>query len=329
MNIALDAYLKQLTVIELKFRNAQTQSNPALWLFDNDLRTPLFMLEGLSRIHRETISFKKFEKLYQTFKIIEDGLGEIDYYQSFKNYAIKHKLDPLYIQYFDGEYQVALDKFVNILQKENWFDKKGKVGYLKFYKLKNQLSKIKWPSVQKNNKNLAEFFSRKLSKLNNQYRDGKYNFKDLENGVHEFRRRIRWYSIYAHALNGSICLKNNKSIPKSFQKYATAKIIASPFNKLQNDHRIKPLFIDNYLFYALSHVIGRLGKIKDKGQTVEAFEHAAKEMKLLPKNSSHKYIKNLLKDDFIEASEITKQAKQLCNQVIKEDKLLFLLSQSF
>ena len=44
-------FLYYLTKLQSLFDKAAKQKNPALWLYNNDARTPLFMLEGLAKMY--------------------------------------------------------------------------------------------------------------------------------------------------------------------------------------------------------------------------------------------------------------------------------------
>src|SRR5450432_3807565 len=59
---------------------ASKQKNPALWLYRNNARTPLFMLESLAKMYTCFHNRKKFNKIKEHFKLLEDTLGAIDYY---------------------------------------------------------------------------------------------------------------------------------------------------------------------------------------------------------------------------------------------------------
>jgi len=75
-----DFFLSQLQTLLAK---AAKQKNPALWLYQNNARTPLFMLEGLAKMYSGIHNNKKFTKLKEHFKFLEDVLGAIDYYDAF------------------------------------------------------------------------------------------------------------------------------------------------------------------------------------------------------------------------------------------------------
>ena len=90
--IRFDFYLNQLLVL---ISNASKQKNPALWLYQNNARTPIFMLEGLSKLYLDLHNKKKFTALKEQFKLLEDGLGAIDYYDSFAKEFAKNKKIPV------------------------------------------------------------------------------------------------------------------------------------------------------------------------------------------------------------------------------------------
>src|SRR6186713_3659761 len=78
--VRFEQHLNKLQELLIK---SSKQKNPALWLYQNDARTPLFMLEGLAKLYAGIHNEKKFKKLKEQFKLLEDGFGAIDYYDSF------------------------------------------------------------------------------------------------------------------------------------------------------------------------------------------------------------------------------------------------------
>lgn len=51
MNKGLSRFAFYTQQIEVLLNKAREQRNPAMWLFDNNARTPFFMLEGLAKIY--------------------------------------------------------------------------------------------------------------------------------------------------------------------------------------------------------------------------------------------------------------------------------------
>src|SRR4051812_44378615 len=72
-------YSAQLQTLLTK---AAKQKDPALWLYKNGARTTLFMLEALTRLHKNAFDEKLFEKWNKRFKKLEDIFGQIDEYDA-------------------------------------------------------------------------------------------------------------------------------------------------------------------------------------------------------------------------------------------------------
>ena len=70
---------------------ASVEKNPALWLYKNDVRTTLFMLEALTRIHSKAFADPIFNKWNKRFKKLEDVFGKIDEYWVFEKELKKIK----------------------------------------------------------------------------------------------------------------------------------------------------------------------------------------------------------------------------------------------
>ena len=62
------------------FKKAKINKNPALYLYNNNARTTLFMAQSLTRILMGLNKNPHFSVWHKIFKKLEDCLGEIDYY---------------------------------------------------------------------------------------------------------------------------------------------------------------------------------------------------------------------------------------------------------
>src|SRR5665213_666274 len=72
-----------LSKIQDTLERATTSENPAITVYSADMRTPLFMLEALSRLYKKIYKQKKLKKLDSVFKGLEDLLGQVDCYDGF------------------------------------------------------------------------------------------------------------------------------------------------------------------------------------------------------------------------------------------------------
>lgn len=86
-----------LNQLQQLLTRAGKQKNPALWLYRNNARTPLFMLEGLAKLYSGLHNKKKFSKIKEQFKLLEDALGSIDYYDAFAKQFAGNKKIPVSI----------------------------------------------------------------------------------------------------------------------------------------------------------------------------------------------------------------------------------------
>ena len=81
-------YLIQLDDLLLK---ASQSKNPALFLYQNDGRTKVFMLQGLAKLYAGMHNEKKFLKIKERFKQVEDLLGGVDHYDNYAKDFLKDK----------------------------------------------------------------------------------------------------------------------------------------------------------------------------------------------------------------------------------------------
>jgi len=93
--------------------------------------------------------------------------------------------------------------------------------------------------------------------------------------IHELRRQLRWFPIYATSLDGLFALSEDINPIKEFKKNLKSKLAHSKYSKLPSSEReTNPYEISKSLFIANNAYISMLGKIKDRGEEIEAIEHA-------------------------------------------------------
>jgi len=250
--------------LEALLSKASTQKNPAMWLYNNNARTVLFMLEALTRIHNKTFDKKLFAKWNKRFKKLEDVFGEIDQYISLEKELKENKKVPKEaLKYFSVNAINGLAKCNQRLVEKEWFQNK----------LKSFDYKLSEFDVEYNIEYLKELKYTMLNEINDIYNfAGKSNFKftKVEEEVHELRRKLRWLSIYGQALQGLIQLKKSKTKPKYQLNYFTKEILKSPYNSLPPRPKNTAIIeFDTNSFFALSWMINELGSLKDEGLKVQ------------------------------------------------------------
>lgn len=264
-------FKKQLTKLNKNFNDAKLSDHPSLYFYQSDSRQVLFYLESLCRLYRNIHDINLFESLLNDFKQLEDQLGKVDYYDNYFNELKNSDLPELLLTRLHRKYLLELEKLEELLIQNNWLKNKPD-------NILNSLADIEWLKANEETKLLAKTISSELKEIVKDYEKGRVDFNYLEEGVHEFRRKIRWISIYAQALDGIIQLKDDE-LEDSLSQYLTKEVVNSPFNTMptiQNNSEI--IYFSKSAFYALSWMIATIGKMKDEGLKFECIDEILHEL---------------------------------------------------
>ncbi|HEY5368263.1 MAG TPA: hypothetical protein VIJ75_04660 [Hanamia sp.] len=262
-------FLNQLQAI---IEKAESADNITLSIYEQNARTPLFMLEGLTRIYKKIHKKKKFSKLDILFKDFEDRLGAIDYYDGFHKEFINDKRMPdLITSYVNDKKEESIKALQNDLEKDKWIGKHKK----RIAKIIKKLNKIKWLNEKEDTREILLVYQHYIDKVTEKYGTGHIHFTDLENDVHEMRRELRWLSIYPQALQGLMQLTPQTESQEILKKYITPEIVKSRFNVMPNGSGLQDhITINRNYFYGLSWIIAELGKLKDSALKIDLIEES-------------------------------------------------------
>lgn len=238
---------------------AQNHSNAAEFLLANNARTTLFYLEAITRVLGTMHDKKTFAKLNERFKLIEDSLGAMDCQQTWATEFDGNKKTPATIvDAVNAQSKTAIFKCNALLLQQGWLGKNA----ARLTKIKQLSKKIDWLDDDKFSAKLYVFYQNEINKITEQLGEP---LNEIEAGVHELRRDLRWLSIYPQAFKGFVVLKPASVTAAKWNKYLTPKIINSPFNQLTRADDITPMELNTNAFYALSWLIDALGTLKDQG----------------------------------------------------------------
>ena len=219
-------YLNQLQALLDK---SAKQKNPALWLYNNNARTLLFMLEGLAKLYTELHNKKKFTKIKEHFKLLEDALGAIDYYDAIaKDFVSKKNIPAPIVSYLQAQTREKIQSLNELLIEKKWLNPDDS----RIQRMREKLNDANWLEEKEEIEEIREFYGESIYEIIEFIQKKKYHYENMEADVHELRRKLRWLSIYPQALQGCIQLAENKISPKHLTKYLTKEIITSPFNKM-------------------------------------------------------------------------------------------------
>ena len=311
MKKGTDRFKFYLEKINLLMTQAMEQQDPAMWLFRNQARTPFFMLESLARLYSKIYDSKELDELYNLFKLIEDSLGQTDHYHSlYLAFAENTKIPAEYKRYFKEQTKQIAAQTNELLLEKGWLPDSNK----RISKINKKLKKVDWLNTEKEVEAIGHFYKNVIDSIGKFAAKTGYIFDNVEEDIHELRRKMRWLSIYPQALQGAIQYAPETKAADNIEKYLTKEIINSDFNKLPvAGNNTSFLLLNKNYFLSLSWMIAQLGVLKDEGLLLtglgeaiekstgcEAEESVAKAYKLL--GSKQRKMQEILD----EASSITK-----------------------
>ncbi len=315
-------YLIQLD--ELLEKASKTE-NPALFLFENDARTKLFMLEGLSKLYAGLHNKKRFTYAMEYFKSLEDMLGAVDYYDSFAKDFLTDPIMPSTITLFVESKREENFKAINeILIKKKWINNDTS----RIKKIKKKIKSADWKTPEKEVELIKQFYYKEIENINKFYKEAGNEFTEIELQVHELRRKLRWLSIYPQALLGCVQFADNGTESAELLKYLKPEIVNSPYNimPLAGNNEFFVLFEKKY-FLALSYVINALGKIKDKCLRVLAIAEAVQNTQFITEDIAMERALALNRQDSDGLKVNLKKAKEICEPFFAEGNLGKLIVQ--
>ena len=314
--LRFDFFLNQVQALLDK---AAVQKNPALWLYQNNVRTPLFMLEALAKLYAGIHNKKKFSKLKEQFKTLEDVLGSIDYYDCFAKEFVADETVPAEITtYIQAQSREKIQSLNETLKEKEWLGE----GNKRMEKIRKKLSMADWQKEKDETESICKFYLQAINEILNFINQKDFHFKNLEADVHELRRKLRWLSIYPQALRGVVQLSKGKTSPKYLAKYLTDEITGSPYNIMPDvaDH-LHLVLLEKERFYALSWMIAELGKLKDNGLRVIVIKEALLQTTATKEKEALKKAYQVLGNEHQNLQQLLDKAEAICKVYFKEHNL--------
>ncbi|HMO36561.1 MAG TPA: hypothetical protein PKA06_11005 [Gemmatales bacterium] len=305
---------------------AETQATaldtfPGQVIYQRGLRTTMFQLQALGRVYRRwNLDKPLFDSIRRESKILEDAIGFVDFWNVLAQKSIAWALPITVRQLAHDRYREACGRAWAWVEAQDWISSRYHTDEVILTELfQRKLKKVTWYTPGKEAKVLRKWLVRELRKIHRNIQA--LDLDELELGLHEARRAVRWISIYFSAMDGAFVLDASTPPPDHWGIYLSDDITQNPFNKLPApEAHDKPLTIPAYLLYALSYLIDHLGRIKDKAQWTETVTH------LLQLTGEQADLSAAMKDDFLEAQAACDQGKKLLDQVLVKDALLLRLA---
>lgn len=236
------------------------------------VRKHLFMLQGLVRLYEGRGPDKKMERALERIKQLEDAIGALGYACDMRAAARAAPSVPAKAQaHLEHGVEQAKQKLAALV--DDWRPGNGGRSE-RLDDLVDTFAKIDFGSA----KDDVKFVRKALAELCRNIANKDLDMGDLEGGVHELRRQLRWIPISLIALEGLVTLDlEGKGPIPAFERLKQDSVAQTPFARLPVTTGDRAhVEIPWTLFLALSKAIGDLGKIKDGGQQIEGLAEALK-----------------------------------------------------
>ncbi len=312
-----------LQQFETLLQQASKEKNMALWLYSNNARTPMFMLEGLAKLYGNLHNKKKFGKLKEHFKLVEDTLGAIDYYDNAaKDLESNQNISSHIKEYFKAQAREKIQSLNEILVEEKWLGEQAS----RCKKIREKLDEAAWLSSKEEAHEIEKFYMASIREIIDFINGAGEGFTEMETQVHEIRRELRWLSIYPQALRGLIQLSNTTAPDPHTTKYLTTEITGSPFNQMpkQGSHT-SVLLLEQQYFLSLSWVIAAIGDIKDRGLLIFAIAEALQQTENKGHEAALDEACRLMGNNHTLLNNLLSEATAICKRFVEEaipDKLV-------
>jgi len=305
-------HIEALSAILSKVRYQKDKGN---YFYKNGARNVLFRLEALCRIGKSIHDKKFFSRWGKEFKKLEDILGEIDHQDAM---ASEFGAMPLLANQvrsgIEKDLVLRTTELSRILVDDGWMSGE------KLDKFTAGLKKQDEVDPKKFRMRVAEFLLDTMAAIEEDYDDGKIDLTHLEAGLHEFRREIRWISIYALVLDGLIQLRPVAVVDSAMKLYTPKNIVESPFNVMPKPHEAyPPLYIQSTSWYALSWLIQHLGDLKDIGLRYHTFMDLSGGAKYKQRTDRASLTKKFLATCDVPPAELSPRAEMAIDHFLYRD----------
>lgn len=236
---------------------------------EGPVRGYAFQLQGLARLYL-TSGLAPFEDLKKKFKKLEDTVGQFSLSKELLQAAQKNKLGTATQQRLISEGVQARQTFLNELGKTFLVDSK------EWAKVSQFIENWKWESPALDRKRLLTALAKEAEELAKDIGQNKFDDADIEKGLHELRRKLRWQNIDLLGLNGFVLLDNKVNpIPAYAALLSDAKLVNSKYTLFSTPIIANPIRQSQSLTLAIAKLVDQIGKVKDKGEAIEQLAQRA------------------------------------------------------
>jgi hypothetical protein len=251
-------------------------------LIDGKARQQLFRLESLLRLYVR--AHPGFDKYRLQVKLLEDGLGIYTFADDALSYARDKFAQDNKARPPDAARTREQERVLESLRTQRTDARAAFAKIVAKSTLAADLPKLRSLVVSRfagwNASKEIGYVKGELQRMLGNVRDGRFNFNELEgsNGIHEFRRRLRWFPIAIDSLDGLVLLRDDPpggcpvSALESLAGSAAAKHRYS--NPALKYPATRSCSISRCLLWQVVKTTNDLGRIKDEALGNESIARA-------------------------------------------------------
>ncbi len=238
-------------------------------LYKNKTREKVFSVQALGRIYKK--QDPAFRLMHDRFKDLEDAIGDYQKWADYAEQGLKEGVSEAVQAKLDKNRAAGRQHLVDALKRSKFLpSSEGELPYT--VSLRNFISSYKWMDEASDRKFVVEKLIAELESA----KTAQYDFSHLEdgNGVHEFRRKMRWFSMEARGLNGLITLlPKDTACPVAEWEYLERDAIAKTKYAVlpASAHELNPIQLTPCLYIKVARMVEDVNQIKAKFEAQETF----------------------------------------------------------
>ena len=291
-------------------------------LAKSEIRVLMFRLQSTAKIYSARDD-KFFGDLRAEFKTFEDRLGAIGLAKDLRKEAEKLGNDDL-VRKFKLQEREATESLREFLNEGGWLKNSAEaIGRIR-KSLKNYDG---WTSVKKDREFVIGEMKDSVKELRNDVEKMKFDKVDIEKGLHELRRRLRWVIIQLTSFDGFV-VRQDEKLPKDLQQWfdqlhqANPKMTESKYLRFSDPLVADPIKVPLKLQSMIGELVELIGKQKDKAEAIIYIKEALNEPGLSSTNRAEltKKLEELMGTDNVDHRELSVQYMEKLNdtKLLKE-----------
>ncbi len=245
-------------------------------LLVSEARVLFFRMEDQARVYNLASNEDKnpfFLNYLNFFKKFENLLGQVDLKASLLQLS-KDLKEPKLVSYFSDLKKKSESDLILALAKD-----------LSLKEIRKDLVNFpKWKSPKKDKKIHVTYLVKELERLSKDIKKRKFTDSDIEKGLHELRRRIRWIVIHVQNLNGFTQYDHSVSVSSKVNSFlnelteANPHLTESKYLQMTPSEVSNPLAISFKVHSILCEIVSTIGSAKDNAEKQIYIHEALEEL---------------------------------------------------